>query len=717
MALVNEVGRYLNHLRTEARITQREVAERASIYPGVLSKIESGERAVTDDEMQRIVAALGTEGAGRFGQTWQREWANLERPQIGHPNEELLWEGENCLARIKHLREQLSIGPDSTDPFQARLSVTEQEITRAAELVRNLEHTIAFTGDIGVGKTTALCAISGLQVSRTAGGRRIEVLEVGTGRTTVCEVQMVQGPVYGLMVESLTDEEVEREVFEFADFLKRTVENSDSEDNGDRGATNSGSPTGDPTFPGTTREISRCIRNMSQLTVPRDRIDPAMELARTAQDTTTLAGEIVSRMNLQGRRRRRLEYSPQSGREPLVWLEEIFRQVNNGRHPEFSIPRMIEVTIPANILDEEVLKLRLVDTKGIDTTVERADLEDHLSNPRAVVVLCTGFNDAPAVTTQALLERAERVGIDDLDIKTAVLVIVRHDEALGVKYDDGTEVDTVREGCALKADQVWMQLGVRNVSCASVEFFNCKDETPDRVKKSLLKLVWTVREQHCRELRDVIRDASAMVDNYKDERVAEVRREASRILKIWLDSNRELPDFAQPMEGSLLSAIQTAHPSSVRASVRREGLWDNLNYNHQVGFGVWDMVNDVVSDRIKGFREIASNIMNDPIMSDVADLVNQAVRIMETGREPLRIASQDFGRTIHAYDMRSDWRFWNSCDSEWGKGPGYRDRVLGHNRTWFDRRTDGDEGLKNRVRKFVEEEWKDLLMKVESILG
>ena len=61
-----------------------------------------------------------------------------------------------------------------------------------------------------------------------------------------------------------------------------------------------------------------------------------------------------------------------------------------------------------------------------------------------------------------------------------------------------------------------------------------------------------------------------MVDNYKDERVAEVRKEVSRRLKIWLDSNRILPDFAQPLEGSLLSAIQTAHPQ-LRACQRAEG--------------------------------------------------------------------------------------------------------------------------------------------------
>ena len=176
-----------------------------------------------------------------------------------------------------------------------------------------------------------------------------------------------------------------------------------------------------------------------------------MQLAESALDTRTLAGEIVSRMDLQGRRRK-LWYGPELGREPLVWLEEVFRQVNNGRHPGFSIPRVIEVMIPGDVLDEEVLKLRLVDTKGIEAAVERADLENHLLDPSAVVVLCTGFNEAPSVSVQAVLERAQSAGIGRLDTKAAVLVLVHPGQALGVKYDDGTEVETVEEGCSLKAD-------------------------------------------------------------------------------------------------------------------------------------------------------------------------------------------------------------------------------------------------------------------------
>ena len=716
MALPSEVGRHLIRLRNEAGVTQKEVAEKASIYPGILSRIETGERSVTDDEMQRIIAALDTPSARSFSEVLTRTWIYLQRPPIGHPDEGLLWESEICLTRISDLRRELGLGNNGADPFHVRLRLAEEEIKRSAALVRNLEHTIAFVGDIGVGKTTALCALLGLRVSRTPGGRVIEVLEVGTGRTTVCEVQLVQGPAYGLIVECLTDEEVEREVFEFSDFLKRATENVEHEDRDD------GEVSGEPTFFGTTKEISRCIRNMSRTTTPRagaaegrERVDPAMELAQAAQDANALAGEIVSRMNLQGRRRREIWYSSESGRDPLVWLEDIFRQVNNGRHPEFSIPRVIEVMLPENILGEETLKLRLVDTKGIDATVERADLERHLIDPRAVVVLCTGFKEAPAVTVQSLLERARAAGIGGLDVKTAVLVLAQPGQALGGKYDDGTEVDTVEEGYSLKAEQVWDQLGVRDVECAAVEFFNCREEPSQHVKESLLKLVWGVREQHRLEFNAVIRDASAMVDNYQEEQVVADQEGAARRLRVWLDSNRQLPEFVSGLQGGLVSAMQRSHPSSLRASVRREGLWDHLDYGYQMGSGVRSVVDTVVSRRIDGFKEVAQNVVDD--LSNAEDLVNQAVRIMENGRTDLRDASNGFGRTIHTYDMRNDKGLWASSEAEWGRGPGYRDRVLAHHRTWFDGRVPGDEGLKSRVQEFVQGEWEALLDQVGSILG
>ena len=371
--------------------------------------------------------------------------------------------------------------------------------------------------------------------------------------------------------------------------------------------------------------------------------------------------------------------------------------------------------LPEDILGEETLKLRLVDTKGIDATVERADLESHLIDPGAVVVLCTGFNEAPAVTVQALLERGKAAGISGLDVKTAVLVLAHPGQALGVKYDDGTEVETVQEGYSLKADQVWMQLGVRDVECAAVEFFNCREDPLQHVKEALLKLVSGVREQHRNKLEAVIRDTSAMADNYQEEQVVADQEEAARRLKRWLDSNRQLPEFVSTLQGDLVSAIQRSHPSSLRASVRREGLWDNLPYGYQMGSGVRSATDSVVSERVAGFKEVAQNVADD--LANADDLVNQAVRIMENGRDSLRTATYDYGRTIHTYDMRSDKGLWADSDFEWGRGPGYRDRVLNHHHTWFNERVPGDEGLKRRVQEFVQGEWQAVLNQVGSILG
>ena len=333
-----------------------------------------------------------------------------------------------------------------------------------------------------------------------------------------------------------------------------------------------------------------------------------------------------------------------------------------------------------------------------------------------MVVLCTGFNDAPAVSVQAVLERAQRVGIGGLDTKTAVLVLVYPGQALGAKHDDTIEVDTVEEGYAVKADQVWMQLGVRNVKCAAVEFFNCKEESPEQVERGSCRAgVECSPTALPRSQQHDQGPATAMVDNYREERVVAEQKEASHSLRTWLDNNRQLPEFTSELEGSLLSAIQRTHPSSVRASARREGLWDNLDYGYQVGSGVEAVVDDIVNPRIVGFREVATNVAND--LSNAGDLVNQAVRMMEGGRLRLLANCHDFGRTIHTYDMRSDKGFWASCDYEWGRGPGYRDRVLDIHHSWFGARTHGSEGLKRRVREYVEGGWNALLDQVGSILG
>ena len=708
MVTPKEMGRYLTGLREDVDLKQNELADRASLNPAILSRIESGDRTASPEELQTVLDSIGSDDALRLKQNAHREWRKLDRPALGHTNEDLLWDAEQALLDIDELRSN----PEITAVFYNRLEEYEEEIRSAAAVIRGLEQTVAFVGEIGVGKTTALCRAAGLEVRGDAEPVAHPVLDVGGGGVTVCEVHVVRGPEYGLVVQPRSDSDLYREVREFAGYLKSLAtgeELNEAEDAEDRA------------FHGTSWEVERAIRNMSGLRPVRrrgedgrrQRSDPALDLAEEAPDADTVARAIVNRMNLEGRRRREIWYSDLSGKAPLAWLEEIFSEVNNGRNSEFSLPSRIEVMVPRQILGHGQTEIRLVDTKGIDGTVERDDLEAHLNERNTIVVLCSTFNNAPSKSVQDLLERAVRGHFPDLDRRAGVLALVRPNEALAVKDEEGFGAETVEDGYDLKGDQAETLLKGRNLSYAGVEFFNSFEDESERLTQFVLGLVEGLRQRRCENLSVIVDDVNLVVNNSKLVEVNEVRRQAAHRLRVWLDSHRHLGDFEMNLEESLLSAMRDAHPSSVRASVRRLGDWDNLKYEHQLGYGARAMVAGLVSHHRASFKEVADNVLNDPELKKGADLVNQAVRIFDARIEEMLQASQNFGRTTHAYDLKPDGNLWSDSNAEWGKGPGYRDRVVQRHKEWFDAT---GSILERRARELVDRGWESVLNRVSAIL-
>lgn len=706
MTTSTEAGRYLARLRDRAGLRQNELAQKVTWSPAVLSRVESGEREVSTDELNSILEAIGTEEALLFRETAGRDWHKLQKPPLGHPDERLLWMAEKALQSI----EELSAKPEIRNVFVKRLEAFRDELNSAASLVLGTEHSVAFVGDIGVGKSTAICRVADLEVQK--GKTLVPVLEVGGGGVTVCEVHLVQGPQYGLVVEPMGENELRREVIEFAHFLMPSSETRQEEEIGDLDSH------------GTSKEIERAIRNMSGLTrkVSRETgtdgkrvrvtVDSAKALAEKAADSNDLAVEILTRMDLQKRTRRKLWHSEISSEEPLLWLQKIFEQVNNGRHPEFSIPKRIDLTVPQRILGEESLSIRVVDTKGIDRTAERRDLEEHFNVPNTIVVLCSSFNDAPSTSVQQLLERAKEGQFANLEIKTAVLALPRSDEALAVKADTGFSAETVDDGYDLKGDQVEMRLEAL-VPDVRVEFFNALEDEPERLSVFLLELINGLRKRHCENLKKAIEGANDLVQNSEKAQVQEIQQQAAKRLIVWLENNQQIGSFSKHLQDSLLSAISRAHSSSLRASVRRQGEWDNLDYSHQLGYGARAVAAGAVGSKLEDFKAVAENILQDPDLKEAFSLVRQALHILKSGTEDLLQKSQQLGTTIQT-DMKLDAQLWNSCDEEWGGGPGYRYRVSEHHHEWF--ADDSDRIRAQALVELVEKEWEKILKRLETIL-
>src|SRR5207249_4997405 len=104
--------------------------------------------------------------------------------------------------------------------------------------------------------------------------------------------------------------------------------------------------------PGISREVERALRSMTKLRRKRaerkpggtviSAVDYARELAASMSDVKSLSVELLARMELHKRDRRDMWHSSETGKSPLEWLQQLFEDVNNGRHDEFTLPKRIE---------------------------------------------------------------------------------------------------------------------------------------------------------------------------------------------------------------------------------------------------------------------------------------------------------------------------------------------------------------------------------------
>ena len=706
-----EIGAYLARLRDKGGLKQNELAGKVTWSPAVLSRVESGERALSSDELDAILDAIGTEEALGFKSTAKRGWKHLPRPPLGHPDEAILWKAEQALEMVKELAES----PEIKNVIAKRLEAFVSEINSAARLILKTAHNCAFVGKIGVGKTTVLCRIAGLEVLKA--DRPEPVLAVGSGRTTVCEVRLQQGSGLGLHVEPMDADAFHREVLEFANVLTNPPEEESPEQE-----------EGGQDAQGTSEEIVRVIRNMSGLTVgvrrlpdgKRELADQAKQLAEEFTDPITLAGEILGRIQLQQRTGRQLWYLESSGQEPLMWLKETFEQLNNGRHPEFALPKRIDISVPQNMKEEKItilgegpLSICLVDTKGIDDTTERADLGEYFNEPGTLMVLCSSFNDTPSTEVQKLLSRAKDAGFSHLDTKAVVLSLPRPDEALATKDAQGIPAESALEGYELKGDEAEFHLQARKLPHVGITFFNVREDDPQDLIDFLMDQVERIRKGQQARLEEIISGAIELVENVDEAKV----QEAAHWMTVWLDNNQDIGDLATRLENSLIAAINRAYASSVRASVRRQGDWHNLNHSYQLGYGARVMAARAVARKLDDFKAITEILLQDDELEPAFGLVRQARRILEDGVASLLRSSELLGRRIYIQHLEPDWEFWRWCDNQWGRGYvdglGYRDRVARYHQKWF---SDDGRDFQAMMQELVEREWRQISARLSAIL-
>lgn len=371
--------------------------------------------------------------------------------------------------------------------------------------------------------------------------------------------------------------------------------------------------------------------------------------------------------------------------------------------------------MPDQLFKTSDLTVRIIDTKGIDRTAAREDIEIHLDDPHTLAVLCSTFNNAPAAEARLLLERAKDAGVRGLEINTALLVLPHPGEALAMKDDaTGTPVESADEGYELKAEQVELALQPLGLQNLAVGFYNAKEDPAIRAQEFLIGRLVAVRDAFRIRIREAINGARVLLKNHGEERVRAVLRDAGDSLHTWASLNVEVPPVNMHVQESLLEQIQIAYAATVRASVAREGEWVNLSYSYQIGYGARRVAVLALGKAVEEFSGHCKIMAATPRYAEAADLIVQAQRVLTASYEELLRKAQLMGHTVFKGALKADPAFWRNCMVEWGRGPGYKTRIIEHNQQWF--ADDARKQLEAQLKTLIEREWSSALQSITDLL-
>ena len=708
-----ELGRELARVRVRAGLTQAQVASRLGVSQTVVSRTESGERRLDSTELQAFSEAIGIEESRSMETRRSREWKELPRPPLSHPDHDLIWKAEMALRDLQTLRDQ----PDIAYAFAHRIALLREEIETAVENLLTRRCSVVFVGRIGVGKTSAICHIADLVVTGPDSRRLSPVLDVGPGRTTLCEVHVRTGPTR-IAIDPSPDEDIRAHVADFADKILAAAR-------GDREKTTS--QDGQIM----SREVERVIRNMAdlkrrRLTDKNQPRDPARVLAQQViaeeqgrgnshKDVASrLQYEVLTRIRTDKRQRRELQWDEGAGTDPYQWLKSEFRRINYGLNPEFTIPQRIYVSVDGPLItDIEDVELRIVDTKGIDETVARADLEKHVGAPHTVLVLCSGFNEAPGQTATDLLRRAREARTGGDGIHGVLLGLPRHDEALQMQDDAGEAVESIAEGYQLKTsvveEIVHQSLGFKDLS---VKFFNSHADNSTDIRRDLSERIGLLFDGYRSTVNDLVQSAGQLVENYEDEQVQEVVREATKLIRSWINMHMDVSAVEREAQDSLLNEVESVYPATINATMRRKGGWYNLDYEYQLARGAKLIVSSVLRARERSFEDHCNTFLERAEHEPAQVLLSQVRRALERAAQDVAERAHLLGETWFHHSLQEDSEFWARGMDRWGRGAGYTRYIVNMNEEWFSENGQ----LNEKVRALIKREWKRAMERVVSML-
>lgn len=675
----------LRRAREKAGINQAMMAKRLGVSSNsVVSRMEKGE--TTDQHMaERYLRAIDTPESLDMLDFYSRHWEVSKRPGFGHPDREALWAAEIALQELNAFEQ--SQGFD--DLLRSPLNRIRSELISTAEYVGRTDHTLAWIGAVGIGKTTALSHITNLVLPGPGMAPR-PIFPASGGRTTTSEVVVRTGPTFSIAVDARDPDEVRQLVREMVEAIALG-----------RG--------------GLATEIDRAIRNMAMLQKFKDPEDPKVIVDPVRQmvavdgtDIDDVVHAIVTRMRLEERTSTQLMLGELDG-DGLVWIDKTVAGINFGKDPRFSLPDRVTVFVPRSVVRKSPYELTFIDTKGIMGTADREDLQRLNADNRTLSILCCAFNQAPGQDMLELLSGMKDMGIDAVERRRVVLLVLpRGDEPLKLVNGMGEPVETLDEGLTLREGQIEETLLNEGFAGIPVVYFNVVQDDAAQAWTALSHQVDQIRRRQLERLERFTTLAEELRTNADVHRIEQARFALAQEA-VAIANEYRLPGPIRLAHQRLVKELRDSHPSTIAAAAARNGSWLHFDMHHMVGTGVRADANlrtttliATIKGRLDGLRH---RFQSNP----------EAVALVETLVDDLADWKQDFlnlaasiGRNAFKTDLDGDLDFWAKLRRRYGQGSGYREDIALAVEAWFE--ASERNSARAKVETRLAEAWREAVM-------
>lgn len=695
--VIHQISRCFSRLRQQTNMSQNTLAKSIGIDQGKLSRIESGEYYSKVDT-EKYLNALGTPDASKFKTFLSSNWVHTDIPDFWNPQYDCLVYAEYVLSEINNFLQQ----HECPAPLKRYLQQSREQLLEAAKYLCSQKHNISFIGSIGIGKSTAISFLFGLLNDKDVVNEELNrpILETGSGGTTICEVKIIDSEDYGLHIVPYSTDEFNNIISDFCKILwNRFRENASK--------TKYESIT-------QSREIDRAIRNMSCLTTQRIpngnsriRHDPAQDLIMECSSEDEFKVKVLNRINLQKRTNNTLVFDKNPSVNPKKWLSDVFKDINNGRVEDMPMPQKITLMIPnfntifANNSTTNY-DITVVDTKGIDDVIVRADLDDQIKDKRTIVVFCSGFNDASGKPTKEILEHIKNdIGISPSHGKFALLVLPRTGEAIQAKDDLGNMANDAQEGYEIKNDQITDAIA-ENIP---IYFYNVLSDTPSDIIANINKQISDFRNAYADVIEELGLTVEYYIKNSKEATYIYALEEVARRIEIFLQGNRTFITRKKYISSDVRRIFSDAHPSTLWATTRRSGVYGNLNICHVISNAAKSDANERFSEWFSIFKGEINALNADKNLEQAHQFITNIEKYTHDLKNKFLNTVADCGEEVYSNKITTS-PVWLKCVGEWGQGAGFKNRVLRHIDQWFEE----NQNLQSRLDTLIDKFWDEIVI-------